>query len=340
MRSYWCKGMLILAAAVFMLASAQPGLAEKADSGDKNAEDAGYVAVVDGVEISRQDLDRKLDMMKARYSSQGMPIKGERLAQLRETILDNLIEKQLLYQESQEVGIEVDSEKIQSEIDQLKGQFENAEAFEKKIASMNYSEETLRKEIRENMAIRALIDQEVASKVSVTDADVQSYYEENKQEFEEPEKVHARHILIEAGPDAGDKEKARAEEKIREVQEKLEDGAEFAELARQHSEGPSSEESGDLGSFTRGQMVENFDKAAFDLEPGEVSDIVETRFGYHLIKVEDKTASSMKSLDEVKDSVQEKLEREKVMQELEPYIESLKQKYPVEKNLPEADQEG
>ncbi|MBS3754737.1 MAG: peptidylprolyl isomerase [Desulfobacterales bacterium] len=338
MRSYWCKGMLIFAAAVFMLASAQTGLAEKAGGSDKNAEDAGYVAVVDGVEISRQDLDRKLDMMKARYSSQGMPIKGERLAQLRETILDNLIEKQLLYQESQEVGIEVDSEKIQSEIDQLKGQFENEEAFEKKIASMNYSEETLSKEIRENMAIRALIDQEVASKVSVTDADVQSYYKENKQEFEVPEKVHARHILIEAGPDASGKEKARAEEKIREVQEKLEAGAEFSELARQHSEGPSSEKGGDLGSFSRGQMVENFDKAAFALAPGEVSDIVETRFGYHLIKVEDKTPSSMESLDEVKASIREKLQREKVMQELEPYIESLKQKYPVEKNLPEADQ--
>lgn len=338
MRSYWFKGMLILAAAVFMLASAQTGLAEKGDGGDKNAEDAGYVAVVDGVKISRQDLDRKLDMMKARYSSQGMPIKGERLAQLRETILDNLIEKQLLYQESQAKGIKVDSEKIQSEIDQLKGQFENEDAFRKKLASMNYSEETLRKEMRENMAIRALIDQEVASKVSVTDADVESYYQENKKEFEVPEKVHARHILIQAGPDASEKKKAKAEEKIQEVQEKLEDGAEFSELAREHSEGPSSEKGGDLGSFSRGQMVESFDKAAFALEPGEVSDVVETRFGYHLIKVEDKTPSSMKSLDEVKTSIRENLQREKVMQELEPYIESLKQKYPVEKNLPQADQ--
>ena len=109
-------------------------------------------------------------------------------------------------------------------------------------------------------------------------------------------------------------------------------------MAKEHSEGPSSKSGGDLGYFSHGQMVEKFDKAAFALEPGEVSDIVETRFGYHLIKVEDKKPASTKSLDEVKASIKDKLRNEKIMQKLEPYIESLKQKYPVEKNLAEADQ--
>lgn len=338
MRSYCFKGMLILAAVFFVLASARAAVAEQSADTDKVEKPADYVAVVNGVKISRQELDRKLDVMKARFSSRGMPVKGKRLAQLRETILNNLIEKELLYQESQARGIEVDSKQVEEQLANLKGQFKNEEEFQKRIASMNYSEQVLRDQIRENLAIRELIDREVTSKVSVSESEVASYYKKNKKEFEEPEKVHARHILIESGPDASDDEKAKAKEKIQDVQKQLEEGAEFSEVAKEHSEGPSSKSGGDLGYFSHGQMVEKFDKAAFALEPGEVSDIVETRFGYHLIKVEDKKPASTKSLDEVKTSIKDKLRNEKIMQKLEPYIESLKQKYPVEKNLPEADQ--
>ncbi|MBS3808714.1 MAG: peptidyl-prolyl cis-trans isomerase [Desulfobacterales bacterium] len=200
---------------------------------------------------------------------------------------------------------------------------------------MNYSEDLLKKQIKENLAIRKLIDEKIASKISVSDEEIKDYYENNQDEFKNPEKVHARHILVKSQQDASDEKKAEARKKIEEVQKKLEQGNDFSELAKEYSEGPSSKKGGDLGYFSHGQMVEKFDKAAFALEPGETSDIVETRFGYHIIKVEDKKSESMKSLDKVRDSIRENLRNEKLMQELEPYIASLKKKYPVEKNLPE-----
>lgn len=333
--NYRFKGIMILAAAVFMLSLANPCTAENTSGDSKTSGKADYVAVVNGVKIPKKDLDRKLELIKARYASQGVPIKGQRLAQLKETILDNLIEKQLLFQESQAQGIEVDSKKIQKELDNLKDRFESEADFQKKIASMNYSEDLLKKQIKENLAIRKLIDEKIASKISVTDDEVKAYYEENQDEFQVPEKVHARHILVKSQPDASDEKKAEARKKIEDVQKKLEQGEDFSELAKEYSEGPSGDSGGDLGYFSHGQMVEKFDKVAFALEPGETSDIVETRFGYHIITVEDKKPESMKSLDEVRESISENLRNEKLMQELEPYIASLKKKYPVEKNLPE-----
>ncbi|MCF8025947.1 MAG: peptidylprolyl isomerase [Desulfobacteraceae bacterium] len=203
---------------------------------------------------------------------------------------------------------------------------------------MNYSEKALEDEIEQNLAIRKLIDKKFGSDISVTDKDIESYYKENKKEFEVPEKVRARHILIKSDPDADDAKKAEAKEKIKELQEKLEDGEDFSELAKKHSEGPSAESGGDLGYFSQGQMVKDFEEVVFDMKTGEVSDIVKTDFGYHLIKLEDRKEEGTQPLDEVRDSIRQDLEREKTQQKLEPYLESLKQKFPVERNLPGADQ--
>ena len=320
---------------VAIVLSAAAGAAYGAE--DKEAAmDAQTVAVVNDVEITARELEQKIQLMRSRYANMGMPIQGEQLARLRESILNNLIEKQLLIEESKAQGINVDESEIQKQLDELKGQFESQEAFEKKIASSGYSEDELKTEMRENLLIRNLIEQKIESGISVSDKQARKYYQENQEEYKVPEQVRARHILIQTEPDAGETQKAEAKDKIQEVEKKLQSGQDFSELAKQYSDCQSSEKGGDLGYFGRGQMVESFDEAAFALEPGEVSDIVESRFGYHLIKSEDKKPAETKSFDEVKESVREKLRQEKIMQDLEPYIESLKRKYPVEKNLPEA----
>ncbi len=338
MRSYFSPKTVILAVSVFMLMFSQIGFAQQNSDSKNAALDAETVATVNDVKISAQELEQKLSLIQSRYASMGMPIQGEQLIELRKSILDNLIEKQLLFEESKAEGIEVDNSTVEKEIDQLKAQFENEEDFQKKIASSDYTEESLKQEMVENLSIRRLIEEKIESGISVSDKEVEAYYQENQKEFEVPEQVRARHILIQAGPEASDAEKNEAKKKIAEVEKKLNDDGDFSELAKEYSDCQSSEKGGDLGYFGHGQMVESFDKAAFALDPGEVSDVVESRFGYHLIKLEDKKPAGKKEFEDVKASIHQKLRQEKIMQDLEPYMESLKRKYPVEKNLPESPQ--
>ncbi len=330
------KKVFVLTAAVFIMVLAlNAGTVSYAEDkgSDENGKDC--VAVVNGVKIPAADLERNVDLIRMRYAGSGAQIGGQQLAQIRQTVLENLIEQQLLYQASKDEGFEADPGEVKKQMDQIRDRFESEEDFRNQLAQMNYSEETLEKEISKNLAIRKLIDGKFASKISVSNEEIESFYNDNKEEYEVPERIRARHILIRTDQEAGDGKKAKAREKIEEVKSKLEDGEDFSELAKEYSEDPSAESGGDLGYFSKGQMVESFDKAAFDMESGEISDIVETQFGYHLIKVEDRKQEGVQDLEEVEESIRENLEREKMVQELEPYIESLRQKYPVEKNLPE-----
>jgi len=162
----------------------------------------------------------------------------------------------------------------------------------------------------------------LADPEAITDEEVARYYAEHESEYTEPEKVKARHILIEIPEDADKKAKEKARKRIAEIDKKLAEGAEFAALARKYSDGPSAARGGDLGWFSRGSMVKPFEKAAFELDPGAVSEPVRTRFGLHLIKVEDHRRAGTKPLKEVRDKIREKLAGERAVDELPDVIDT------------------
>jgi peptidyl-prolyl cis-trans isomerase D len=145
----------------------------------------------------------------------------------------------------------------------------------------------------------------------VSDAEVQHYYDEHLAEYEKPEQVHARHILFRFAPNATAEDKAKVRKRAEEVLAKVKAGGDFAALAKQYSEDSSAAQGGDLGSFTRGKMVAPFERAAFSLAPGETSDLIESPFGLHIIKVESKEAAHTQSLDEVRAQITDKLKQEK-----------------------------
>ena len=132
---------------------------------------------------------------------------------------------------------------------------------------------------------------------------------------------------------ATDTQKAEARKKIKEVQQKVQKGEDFATLAKTYSEGPSGPRGGDLGYFGRGQMVKPFEAAAFSLKPNETSDIVETNFGYHLIKVVDKKPAKKMTYAEVKDRLNDRLKKQKMDSEAVAYIKSLREGAKIEKFL-------
>lgn len=174
--------------------------------------------------------------------------------------------------------------------------------------------EKLGKEVLKGMAIN-----EVLQEAEPTEEQTKSYFEANQDRFQKPEQVAASHILVDS------------EEKAKEIKEKLDAGESFSELAAEHSSCPSKENGGALGLFERGRMVPEFEEVAFDLGVGEISDPVQTQFGYHIIQVDNKLPAGNQSLEEALPQVMQELRRENQQKVYAEYMEQLREKYSVEK---------
>ena len=164
------------------------------------------------------------------------------------------------------------------------------------------------------VSIESYIEKEVKPKVTVSENEIQAFYNENPNYFKKPEQVHASHILIKVSENAAEKDKSEAMTKIKAAQDRIKKGEDFDAVAQSVSESPSSPKGGDLGFFSRGQMVKPFEDAAFALEKGRVSDVVTTRFGYHLIKLIDRSPEGTISLNESKQDIDKFLKEQKLNQ--------------------------
>jgi len=176
--------------------------------------------------------------------------------------------------------------------------------------------------ITDNYIAIEYLKKEVANKVEVSEEDIKAYYESHKDEFKTPEMVRSRHILIKTDPSASDSDKKKAREKAEEILKKIKAGEDFAKLASDVSDDTGSKtKGGELGFFTKGRMVKPFEDAAFSLKPGEVSGIVETQFGYHIIKVEEKKEPGMEPFDTAKEKIKQKLLQERTKAKVTEFLE-------------------
>jgi peptidyl-prolyl cis-trans isomerase C len=181
------------------------------------------------------------------------------------------------------------------------------------------------------MTISKLIEAEIASKVAITPEQVNDFYSKNPEQFKQGDSVRASHILISVPKGADDAAKAQARAKADDVLKEVKAGKDFAALAKQHSADPgSAANGGDLGFFQQGQMVGPFNDAAFTLAPGATSDLVETEFGFHIIRVIEKKAGRTIPLEEVKPQVEQYLERLNRQQQTEAFVNGLKAKGKIE----------
>jgi peptidyl-prolyl cis-trans isomerase C len=238
--------------------------------------------------------------------------------------LENLIDAEVLYQQSQKEGVKVDDLAINEQIETIKKRFSDEAAYKKALEGMGVSEKEIRAQIQRGLAINQLLDNNVGQKITVTEEESKKYYNDNPNLFKQPEQVKASHILIKVAPDAEESIKIQARKKIETVQKKVRQGEDFGLLAKTNSEGPTAQRDGDLGYFHRGRMAKPFEDAAFALNVGEVSGIVETQFGYHLIKVTDKKPARTIPYEEVQLRLKQYLKKEKGKIEIQGYTENLK----------------
>jgi len=323
-RWYW-----LIVKLMFLIWIVTPALAgEKKNS-------TGKVAAVNGSLISQEDFDREMIGVKKRLAKLGKSLDDSQLLTIKEKILENLIDRELLYQESQKTGIKVDEAEINEQWEKLKKRFPSEAEFKAALGKVKLSEAIVRSQIKRGLIIKKFIDKQIIEKITVLNKEIKTYYESNPGSFKQPEQVRASHILIKLNPKADESQKVVARKKIEAVQMKLKKGENFAILAKEFSEGPSSVKGGDLGYFNKGQMVKSFEKVAFALKPGEVSGITETKFGYHLIKVVDKKPEGMMKYEEIKDRLQQYLKQQKTQEKLDIFIKKLKGKAKVDRFLNE-----
>ena len=175
--------------------------------------------------------------------------------------------------------------------------------------------------VADDFLSREYLAKAVMKDAAVSDADLKEYYTQNKQSLGVPEQVRARHILFKVDPAASQDEKNKGRNRAQAVLKRVQAGEDFAKLAAAHSDDADSRaKGGDLGYFSLGQMVPEFEGAAFYTNPGEISDIVETKYGYHIIKVEDHIEARERSFDEMKDYIKEKLHQQLVMFKVQQFI--------------------
>jgi len=229
--------------------------------------------------------------------------------------VEELITRRLVQQEAGRRGVSVSEDQVDARVAELAEQYGGRETLELLLNSSGMSLEVLRENLRLNLLIEALL----APEIDISEEDLHAYYDENPQQFVEPEQVQARHILVE--------DRETAEDLIRQ----LEEGADFADLAREHStDTVSAENGGDLGWFTRGRMVEPFEEAAFGAEPGAVVGPVETQFGFHVIEVLDKKAERTIPFEEAREQIRETLFQQEIQARVGSWLQSLRDQADIE----------
>lgn len=312
------------------------GTAFAADSGtkpaDKPAAEASkpapkpgdVLAKVNGTAITRGEVDRMAaTMLKQSGGGEGAEAYKK---QAEEAALAQLVSVELLSEEGSKLEVKDLDKKTEEKISQGKKQFSTQEDFEKALKDMNLTEKDLRDFTRKDIIINNLIENKVLSKLTVTPEQIKKFYDDNSDKFfKKPEQVRASHILIGVDSNATPAEKEKAKKKAVELREKILKGADFAEIAKAESTCPSKTQGGDLGLFGRGQMVPSFEQAAFGLKKaGDISDVVETQFGYHIIKLTDHVAAGTVPFDEVKDKIADYLKKQQGQKAVQAYIEELK----------------
>jgi len=293
----------------------------------------GQVAIVNGVAISKADFDREMGRVQQQIAMTGQQLDPAKMAEVKQSVLNGLINRELLYQESQKAGIKISDSTVTEHIAALKKKFPSPAEFDKILKNMNLTEADLRSQFKQDLAIKELIAKKITPQVKVTDADAKAFYNDHPDYFKHPKTVRASHILIKVSPKATPAEQAKAKKKLEEIQAKIKKGADFAAMAKKYSQGPSAAKGGDLGYFSRGQMVGPFENAAFALKKGQVSNIVKTKFGYHLIKVTDIKPAGVVPLDQVKDKIKHYLTQKQTNELLKTYTAGLEKKAKIKKLL-------
>jgi len=327
-----CMAVAVVVAAVTMLGNPSVEAAEKkpapAVSAGKTTSVPDPVARVNGVAIPAIEFQKALSAFTKSPAAAQVPPGKEK--EVQQFLVNQMLGGELMYQVAQSTPVKEQDKKVDAAVAKLKARFKTAEEFQKGLQEQGLTEKDLRELIRRNVVIENYIEQVIVPKQTVAAAEVKEFYDKNPETFAQTEQIRASHILVTVDANASDADRKKAKEKIEGLLKQLQSGADFAKLAQENSGCPSSKQGGDLGYFSKGQMVKPFEEKAFSMKPGEFSGVVETQFGYHIIKLVEKKAASKLLFDDVKDKIMDSLKRKKVSEAINATLEDARKKAKIE----------
>ncbi|MGD0017463.1 MAG: peptidylprolyl isomerase [Verrucomicrobiia bacterium] len=301
-----------------------------APASEPTANPAEVVARVNGTEITRKDLDAAKQELLMQLQMRGQYVPPEKQADFESQVLEQLIGRDLLLQEGQNNKSADLETRVKQQVSSTKAKLGEGDYF-KALKEEGLTEEQYVRRLRDNMIVQDTIRAIVEKQSKIAPEEVKAFYETNRAHFYQPEEVRASHILIQVPPDATPQIKTQKLAQIEAVRSLLKQGGNFAELAKKFSEDTTTAASGgDLNYFPRGSMVPEFDAAAFSLPTNEVSNVVTTKYGYHLLMVTDRKPSHEMSFGEVKANIEKYLLANQGVEVVRKHVQDLRAKAKIE----------
>lgn len=293
---------------------------QAATSGGSEEVPANAVAIVAGTPVTKAELDRFFSQREKAAEAQGQtfPKAGTpEYVELRNQAVDFLVQRIELAKEAESLGITLTDQAVTERVDELKNQFFNGDEakYKQELESLGLTDDDVRADARAQLIAEQIFDK-VTKDVKVTAEDVKSYYDANQEQFEVPESREVAHILVKTKKEAQD------------LYTQLQDGADFAELAKKHSLDTASAEDGGKLTDERGSFVPEFEKVAFALDTGEIGEPVKSEFGWHIIRaLADTQPAETTSFEDAKDSIEEQLLEERRNEAMSTWVDQVRTKF-------------
>ena len=297
----------------------------------------GTAVRVNGVDISNERFNAFYQEYRRPY---GINIAGrgdhlQRLTKLRKEAMDEMIEQELVRQAAEAQGIEVTGAEIDAALAEVSEPFENPDDFNRRIQSEGFTPDSYRQHVGRMIAAKKYLDGIRMTVATVSDEELESYYRDNEIRLTLPVQVRVRHILLTWKPMGTTDDRAAIRKQMLPILERARAGEDFAELAREYSDDyATARNGGDTGLFHRGQMAPAFETAAFALQPGEISDPVDTPFGVHILRLDERKESRLLPLEEVREQLREHIREEKMEVAVKQETERLRREGEVEILIP------
>jgi peptidyl-prolyl cis-trans isomerase C len=307
--------------------------AAKTASGSSDLFGTTIVAKGKGIEVTRSQLDEDVIRAKSQLSAAGRPVSPDQTTLLEQQILDQLINVQLLKAKATDADRAAGKAAAEKRFADVKSKLGSDDALKRQLTLMGATQDEVLQKWTEAMTAEAVLKREL--KINITDADAKKFYDENPAKFEQPEMVRASHILLTTkdtttGAELSDDKKAAKRKEMEAILKRARAGEDFGKLAKEFSEDPGSKDKGGEYKFPRGQMVPEFEAAAFSLKTNQISDIVTTSFGYHIIKLNEKIPAQKIDYAKAESDIKDGLTAQAMQKQFPDYVKALRKEAGVE----------